>query len=78
MNTTLRQDADKIIRASIQAVLPDEAVRRALNAFQPTGGRVLLVADGTRRRESIGPCGWRRGGDQIRPCEGRNSRCGLL
>ena len=46
MNTTLRQDADRIIRSSIQAVLPDEAVRRALNAFQPTGGRVLLVAAG--------------------------------
>ena len=46
MNTTLRRDADEIIRASIQAVLPDEAVRRALKAFQPKGGRVLLVAAG--------------------------------
>ena len=44
MNTTLRQDADEIIRTSIQTVLPDKAVRRALNAFQPGGGRVLLVA----------------------------------
>ena len=43
MNTTLRRDADEIIRSSIQAVLPDEAVRRALKAFQPKGGRVLLV-----------------------------------
>ena len=46
MNTTLRQDADEIIRTSIQTVLPDKAVRRALNAFQPGGGRVLLVAAG--------------------------------
>ena len=46
MNTTLRQDADTIIGSSIQAVLPDEAVGRALKAFQPAGGRVLLVAAG--------------------------------
>lgn len=46
MNTTLRRDADAIVRSSIQAVLPDEAVRRALEAFQPKGGRVLLVAAG--------------------------------
>ena len=46
MNTTLRRDADEIIRASIQAVLPDEAVRRALKACRPKGGRVLLVAAG--------------------------------
>ena len=30
MNSTLREDADAIIRASLNAVLPDEAVRRAL------------------------------------------------
>ena len=46
MNTTLRRDADEIIRASIQAVLPDKAVRRALENFQPRDGRVLLVAAG--------------------------------
>ena len=46
MNTTLRRDADAIVRSSIQAVLPDEAVRRALEDFQPKGGRVLLVAAG--------------------------------
>ena len=32
-NETLRRDADAIIRASLNAVLPDEAVRRALKAF---------------------------------------------
>ena len=46
MNTTLRRDADEIICSSIQAVLPDKAVCRALKDFQPRGGRVLLVAAG--------------------------------
>mgnify|MGYP002518975976 CR=1 FL=1 len=46
MNPTLRRDADEIIRSSLHAVLPDEAVRRALKTFQPKGGRVLLVAAG--------------------------------
>ena len=46
MNLTLRRDADAIIRSSLNAVLPDEAVRRALKAFAPKGGRVLLVAAG--------------------------------
>lgn len=45
-NETLRRDADAIIRASLNAVLPDEAVRRALKKFRPQGGRVLLVAAG--------------------------------
>ena len=46
MNQTLRQDADRIISASLKAVLPDEAVRRALSDFHPQGGRTLLVAAG--------------------------------
>lgn len=46
MNPTLRRDTDAIIRSSLNAVLPDEAVRRALKAFAPRGGRVLLVAAG--------------------------------
>ena len=46
MNATLRKDADAIIRSSLDAVLPDEAVRRAMRAFAPKGGRVLLVAAG--------------------------------
>ena len=36
-NETLRRDADAIIRASLNAVLPDEAVRRALKNFRPQG-----------------------------------------
>ena len=46
MNTALRRDADAIIASSLKAVLPDEAVRRALKHFSPQGGRVLLVAAG--------------------------------
>ena len=45
MNHDLRRDADTIIRQAITAVLPDAAVRRALeNRVFP--GRVLLVAAG--------------------------------
>ena len=45
MNHDLRKDADAILQAAIQAVLPDAAVRRALeHADFP--GRVLLVAAG--------------------------------
>lgn len=46
MNQNLREDADRIISASLRAVLPDEAVRRALADFRPSGGRTLLVAAG--------------------------------
>lgn len=48
MNTALRQDADTIIASSLKAVLPDAAVRRALEseAFHPQDGRILLVAVG--------------------------------
>ncbi len=46
MDKKLRHDADRIIAASIKAVLPDEAVRRALEDFEPGPGRTLLVAAG--------------------------------
>lgn len=42
----LRQDADQIIAASLRAVLPDEAVRRALQNFRPGPGQIVLVAAG--------------------------------
>lgn len=45
MEKVLRNCADQIIAASIQAVLPDEAVRRALCGFHPEG-RTFLVAAG--------------------------------
>lgn len=46
MNLSMRRDADRIISASLRAVLPDQAVRRALAAFHPHGGKILLVAVG--------------------------------
>ncbi|MBQ7859174.1 MAG: glycerate kinase [Faecalibacterium sp.] len=46
MNQMLRKDADRIVAASIKAVLPDEAVQRALKSYQPKGGKTLLVATG--------------------------------
>jgi len=45
MDQILRNHADTIIKASIQAVLPDEAVKRALEG-RKFPGRVLLVAAG--------------------------------
>ena len=45
MNAALRQDAQRILEAAIAAVLPDEAVRRAL-AGRRFPGRVFLVAAG--------------------------------
>ena len=45
MDQLLRSNADTIIKASITAVLPDEAVKRALDG-QQFPGRVLLVSAG--------------------------------
>ena len=45
MDSVLRSHADAIIKASITAVLPDEAVKRALEG-QNFPGRVLLVSAG--------------------------------
>lgn len=64
MNTTLRKDADQIIAASLKAVLPDEAVFRALKSFRPGTGRTpsggcrkSCMADGKCRRKGTGPGG---------------------
>ena len=46
MNQQLRSDADAIIKASLQAVLPDNAVARALKDFKGNGGKTILVAAG--------------------------------
>lgn len=46
MNKALRKDADLIVSGSIKAVLPDEAVKRALQGFTPGSGKVVLVAAG--------------------------------
>ena len=36
MNQALRKDAQQILASSLQAVLPDEAVQRALGTLNPT------------------------------------------
>ena len=46
MNKLLRKDADEIIRASLSAVLPDAAVRRALKNYRAGKGKTVLVAAG--------------------------------
>lgn len=46
MDHHLRGDADRIIKESIAAVLPDEAVRRTLKDYRPSAGKTLLVAAG--------------------------------
>ena len=43
---TLRQDAQVIINAALNAAMPDTAVARALERFRPPGGRLVLVAAG--------------------------------
>ena len=46
MYQELRSDADSIVKASLQAVLPDEAVDRALKNFAHGDGKLILVAAG--------------------------------
>lgn len=46
MNEVLRKKADRIISASLRAVLPDAAVCRALKDFHPPEGRTLLISVG--------------------------------
>ena len=43
---SLRSDADKIIRESLQAVLPDQAVKRALKDYAAGEERTILIAAG--------------------------------
>ncbi|MCH5344568.1 MAG: glycerate kinase [Acetatifactor sp.] len=50
MNQKLRDDAEQIIRSAIQAVTPDEAVRRTLEGKEFTG-RIYIVA--------VGKAAWR-------------------
>ncbi|MDE6600738.1 MAG: glycerate kinase [Lachnospiraceae bacterium] len=46
MHMTLREDAEQIVRKSIQAVLPDEAVRKALTGKRFGRGKLYMVAAG--------------------------------
>jgi len=57
MNKELRRDADAIIAGSIRAVLPGEAVRRALKEFHPGAGKTVLVA--------VGKAAWQMTSDAV-------------
>ena len=46
MNEKLRKDADQIIKESIAAVMPDQAVKKALQKFSRGTGKTILVAAG--------------------------------
>ncbi len=47
MNQSLKNDMTAIVNASLTAVLPDEAVARALAGYKPAeGGKTILVATG--------------------------------
>ena len=46
MNSKMREDVNAIVSASLQAVLPDEAVSRALKNYSNAGGRTILVSAG--------------------------------
>lgn len=50
---TLREEADQIIQKSIQAVLPDEAVAKALQGRTFGRGKIYLAA--------VGKAGWQMG-----------------
>lgn len=46
MDRALRQDAEFILSSSIQAVLPDQAVKKALKGIQKGSGKTILIAVG--------------------------------
>ena len=46
MSENLRKDADRIIDRAIKESLPDSAVRKALQEFPETKGKVVLIAVG--------------------------------
>lgn len=60
---TLREDADRIVRASIRAVQPEAAVQRALEGFS-CAGRIVLAAIG-KAAWPMADAAWRAMGDKI-------------
>lgn len=44
--SSLREDAQRIMEAALQAALPDHAVQKALQNFRPPKGRLVLIAVG--------------------------------
>ena len=85
MNQQLRQDADRIIADAIHAVLPDQAVIRALEAAS-FPGRIRLVAAGKAAwqmaqaaSKTLGDSlGMRRYLHQIRALQGKTAENHLL
>lgn len=67
--TTVVQDAHRIIRASIEAVLPDAAVQRALKDYRPQKPVTLL---------SLGKAGWRMADAAYRVLGEENVRQGVV
>ena len=63
MNTQLRRHADQIVRQAIDAVLPDAAVKRALDG-QTFPGKVILVAAG-KAGWQMAKTAWECLGDRI-------------
>lgn len=61
MDQILRADAESAVRAAIRAVLPDEAVRRALEGLH-FPGRVFLAA--------VGKAGWQMARAAVRQLDG--------
>lgn len=46
MDIELRNDADRIIKSSIDSVLPNEAVRASLQHFKRSSGKLVMIAVG--------------------------------
>lgn len=80
MSRSITGDARWIIQRAIQAVLPDEAVCRALEG-RAFPGKVVLVAAGKAAWQMSVPGGaseGRCGGHQIRPRQGAHCRTAVL
>ena len=62
--TSIRQDADRIIKEAIVSALPDNAVRRALKEITFGSGRIVLVAAG-KAAWQMAKAAWDEVGDLI-------------
>lgn len=62
--SSLRQDADRIIKDALVAALPDNAVRRALKEITFGSGRIVLVAAG-KAAWQMAEAAWNEAGNLI-------------
>lgn len=62
--TTVRQDADLIMKAALEAALPDTAVKKALQELPPVSGQLILVAAG-KAAWQMADAAYRTLGDRI-------------